>query len=158
MPPFHPGRSAKVSLDGTHLGLVGEIHPRVAASVEIDGRVAVCALGLTPLLAVAGGIFTFRDVPRFPPVRRDLAFVLPAEAAAGRVRETLLAAGTPEVGACTLFDVFEGPPLEPGRRSLAFAVELRAPDRTLTDDEAQTVVDRMVAAIAEGFGGSLRTG
>ena len=69
-----------------------------------------------------------------------------------------MAAGTPEVDACTLFDVFEGPPLEPGRRSLAFAVELRAPDRTLTDDEAQTVVDRMVAAIAEGFGGSLRTG
>ena len=157
-PPFHPGRSAKVSIDGTHLGLVGEIHPRVAASVEIEGRVAVCALGLTPLQAVARRMFTFRDVPRFPPVRRDLAFVLPAEAAAGRVRETLMAAGTPEVDACTLFDVFEGPPLEPGRRSLAFAVELRAPDRTLTDDEAQTVVDRMVAAIAEGFGGSLRTG
>jgi phenylalanyl-tRNA synthetase beta chain len=74
------------------------------------------------------------------------------------VRETLVAAGAPEVDACTLFDVFEGPPLEPGRRSLAFAVELRAPDRTLTDDEAQTVVDRMVAAIAEGFDGSLRTG
>jgi phenylalanyl-tRNA synthetase beta chain len=157
-PPFHPGRSAKVSIDGTHLGLVGEIHPRVSASVEIDGRVAVCALGLTPLLAVAGRTFTFRDVPRFPPVRRDLAFVLPAETPAGRVRETLVAAGAPEVDACTLFDVFEGPPLEPGRRSLAFAVELRAPDRTLTDDEAQTVVDRMVAAIAEGFDGSLRTG
>ncbi len=156
--PFHPGRSAKVSIDGTHLGLVGEIHPRVAASVEVDGRVAVCALGLTPLREAAGKTFTFRDVPRFPPVRRDLAFVLPAEAPAGRVREALVAAGAPEVDACTLFDVFEGPPLEPGTRSLAFAVELRAPDRTLTDDEAQTVVDRMVAAIAEGFGGSLRTG
>jgi phenylalanyl-tRNA synthetase beta chain len=157
-PPFHPGRSAKVAIDGTHLGLVGEIHPRVAASVEIDGRVAVCALGLTPLREAAGRMFTFRDVPRFPPVRRDLAFVLPADAPAGHVRETLVDAGAPEVDACTLFDVFEGAPLEPGTRSLAFAVELRAPDRTLTDDEAQAVVDRMVAAIAEGFGGRLRTG
>ena len=104
-------------------------------------------------------MFTFRDVPRFPPVRRDLAFVLPADAA-GRAgaRRRCVAAGAPEVDACTLFDVFEGPPLEPGTRSLAFAVELRAPDRTLTDEEAQTVVDRMVAAIAEGFGASLRTG
>ena len=140
-PPFHPGRSAKVSLDGTHLGLVGEIHPRVAASVEIEGRVAVCALGLAPLQAVARRMFTFRDVPRFPPVRRDLAFVLPAEAAAGRWRD---ADGGRHTGGRRLHVVrrVRGAAPEPGRRSLAFAVELRAPDRTLTDDEAQTVVDR----------------
>jgi len=157
--PFHPGRSARVSVDGTHLGVVGEIHHRVAASLEIDGRVAAGAIGLTPLRAAAGEqAFVFRDAPRFPPVRRDLAFVLPVDVAFDGVRDALVEAGAPEIDACTLFDVFEGPPLEPGTRSLAFAVELRAADRTLTDEEAQAVVDRMVAALAERFGASLRTG
>ena len=100
----------------------------------------------------SGGRRRVVHVPRraaVPPVRRDLAFVLPADAPAGRVATRYaVAAGTPEVDACTLFDVFEGPPLEPGTRSLAFAVELRDPDRTLTDDEAQVVVDRIVAAVS----------
>ena len=157
--PFHPGRSARVSVDGTHLGVVGEIHPRVAASLEIDGRVAACALGLASLRAVAGEQgFTFRDAPRFPPVRRDLAFVVPTEVPFADVRDALLDAGAPMVDACTLFDVFEGEPLEPGTRSLAFAVELRALDRTLTDAEAQDVIARMVAAVGDRFGARLRTG
>ncbi len=157
--PFHPGRSARVSVDGTHLGVVGEIHPRVAAALEIEGRVSVCALGLTPLRAAAGAHpFALRDAPRFPPVRRDLAFVVPADAEFASVRDVLVEAGAPELDACTLFDVFAGPPLEPGTRSLAFAVELRAPDRTLTDDEARSVIDRMVAAVGDRFGATLRAG
>lgn len=157
--PFHPGRSARVAIDGIHLGVVGEIHPRVAASLEIEGRVAACALGLGPLRAAAAEhAFTFRDAPRFPPVRRDLAFVVPTHAPFARVRDALIEAGEPEVAACTLFDVFEGQPLEPGTRSLAFAVQLRALDRTLTDEEAQAVIDRMVAAVADRFEARLRAG
>jgi phenylalanyl-tRNA synthetase beta chain len=157
--PFHPGRSARVSVDGTHLGVVGEIHPRVAASLEIDGRVAASALGLAPLRAAAAEqAFAFRDTPRFPPVRRDLAFIVPADVPFADVRDALVDAGAPQLDACTLFDVFEGPPLEQGRRSLAFAVELRAPDRTLTDEEAQVVIDRMVASVGDRFGARLRSG
>jgi phenylalanyl-tRNA synthetase beta chain len=157
--PFHPARSARVSVDGTHLGVVGEIHPRVAASLEIDGRVAACALGLAPLRSATGQrAFAFRDPPRFPPVRRDLAFVLPDDVPFAEVRDTLVEAGAPEIDACRLFDVFLGAPLEPGTRSLAFAVELRAPDRTLTDEEAQAVIDRMVAAVGDRFGARLRSG
>jgi phenylalanyl-tRNA synthetase beta chain len=74
------------------------------------------------------------------------------------VRDALVEAGGPVLDTCTLFDVFEGAPLEPGTRSLAFAVQLRAPDRTLTDDEAQAAIDRMVAAVGDRFGANLRTG
>ena len=101
---------------------------------------------------------TFRDAPRFPPVRRDLAFVVPEDVPFAEVRTALVEAGAPSVDTCTLFDVFDGAPLEPGTRSLAFAVALRAPDRTLTDEEAQAVVDRMVGAVADRFGARLRTG
>lgn len=157
-PPFHPGRSATITVDGTHAGVVGEIHPRVAAALGIERRVAVGVLGLEPLRRNAKGEFTVRDVPRFPPVRRDLAFVVPREVPAGAVEAALRDAGAPDVDRCVLFDVFEGPPLEEGSRSLAFAIELRAPDRTLTDEEAAAVIDRMVADVTDGFDAALRAG
>ncbi|MEP6758661.1 MAG: phenylalanine--tRNA ligase subunit beta [Actinomycetota bacterium] len=156
--PFHPGRSATIAIAGKHAGVVGEIHPRIAERLEIEGRVSVCVVGLESMRAAGDMEHSLRDVPRFPPVRRDLAFTLPSDAAAGAVQEVLRAAGGPQLARCVLFDVFSGPPLADGMRSLAYALELREPDRTLTDDEAQAIVDRIVDAIAEAFGGALRAG
>jgi phenylalanyl-tRNA synthetase beta chain len=156
--PFHPTRSANVAVGGSHVGVVGEIHPRLAHELGIDRRVAVGVLGLAPLGRAAGGAFHLRDVPRFPPVRRDLAFIVPASVPAGALAETLREAGAPELDRCVLFDVFEGPPLEEGMRSLAFAIELRAADRTLTDEEAGIVVERIVDLARERHGAVLRAG
>ncbi|MDP9184482.1 MAG: hypothetical protein M3O29_02300, partial [Actinomycetota bacterium] len=156
--PFHPGRSATITVGGVHAGVVGEIHPRIAATLEIERRVAVGVLGLAPLMDGAGDGLRFREVPRFPPVRRDLAFVVPTVVEAGAFEAALRDAGAPELDRCVLFDVFEGAPLEEGTRSLAYAIELRAPDRTLTDDEAAAIVDRMVARVTDGFHAALRTG
>ena len=156
--PFHPGRSATVSIGGQHAGVVGEIHPRVAEALEIDGRVAVCVLGLGPVQAGAEPRTELGDIPRFPPVRRDLAFVLPVDVPAGDVESTLREVGGERLTRCLLFDVFSGPPLAGGTRSLAYTLELRDPVRTLTDDEAQIVVDRMVATVTERFAATLRAG
>jgi phenylalanyl-tRNA synthetase beta chain len=156
--PFHPGRSATITVGGVHAGVVGEIHPRIAATLEIERRVAVGVLGLAPLMDGAGDGLRFREVPRFPPVRRDLAFVVPTAVEAGAFEAALRDAGAPELDRCVLFDVFEGAPLEAGTRSLAYAIDLRAPDRTLTDDEAAAIVDRMVARVTDGFHAALRTG
>ena len=156
--PFHPGRSATVTVAGAHAGVVGEIHPRVAAALEIERRVAVGVLGLDPLRRAATAVFELRDVPRFPPVRRDLAFVVPVEVPAGTFEAALREAGAPELDRCVLFDVFVGAPLNEGTRSLAFALDLRAPDRTLTDDEAAAVVERMVSAVTDRFHAVLRSG
>ena len=138
--------------------MVGEIHPRVAEALEIDGRVAVCVVGLDPLREGVAARGELEDVPRFPPVRRDLAFVLPLEVPAGSVEATLREAGGPRLTGIVLFDVFSGPPLPDGFRSLAYAIELREPDRTLTDEEAQSVIDRIVAAVTETYGATLRSG
>jgi len=156
--PFHPGRSATISIGGQHAGVVGEIHPRVAEVLEIDGRVAVCVLGLGPVQAGVEPRTELGDIPRFPPVRRDLAFVLAVDVPAGDVESALREAGGERVTRCLLFDVFSGPPLAEGTRSLAYTLELRDPDRTLTDDEAQSVIDRMVAAVTERFAATLRAG
>ena len=156
--PFHPGRSATVTIDGGHAGVIGEIHPRIAESLEIDGRVSVCVLGLGPLQHGVQARTGVDDIPRFPPVRRDLAFVVPIDVPAGSVERALRDAGGERLTRCVLFDVFVGSPLAEGTRSLAYALELRERDRTLTDEEAQSVVDRMVAAVTATFGASLRAG
>ena len=99
-----------------------------------------------------------RDVPRFPPVRRDLAFVLDAATPAAAVQGALLDAGGDLVETCLLFDVFSGPPLPQGKKSLAFSMDLRAHDRTLTDEEADAVVRRIAERLATEFGAELRAG
>ncbi len=100
----------------------------------------------------------YREIPRFPPIRRDVAFTLDASTPAGDVQAALEGSAGALLGSALLFDVFEGDPLPAGTKSLAFSLELRAPDRTLTDAEA----DAAVAAIAErlrgDFGASLRSG
>lgn len=155
--PFHPGRAASVLLDGRSIGVLGEVHPRVAEALDLTGRVVIGVVGLGSLAAAAGRPFEFRDVPRFPPVRRDLAFVVDDLVAAGTVQAAIEEAAGDLLGGCALFDVFRGGSLPAGHKSLAFAVDLRAPDRTLTDEDAKERIEAIVARVASEFGGELRT-
>jgi phenylalanyl-tRNA synthetase beta chain len=139
--------------------VAGELHPRVATGVELDGRVAVMELEVDALMqAAAGATFTLVDVPRFPPVRRDLAFVVPEAAAAGRVQAALEEAAGELLGSCALFDVHRGPPLAEGTKSVAFALEFRTPERTLTAEEADRVVAAIEDRLRTDFGATLRSG
>jgi len=156
--PFHPGRSSDLVAAGRTLGVLGELHPTVAGVFGAVGRVAVFEFDLESAAAAADRSFAIRDVPRFPPVRRDLAFIVASGVPAGYLRTAIEEAGAPLVDRCVLFDVFEGGSLPEGTKSLAFSIDLRAPDRTLTDEEAAGTVERVVDALAKGFGARLRTG
>lgn len=156
--PFHPARSAVVLAGEGPVGVVGELHPRVAERMDLPVRVALAELDLAALAAARAPGFAFRDPPRFPPVHRDLAFVLDAGTSAGEVRAELVRAGGDLVDAVDLFDVFEGGSVPEGKKSLAFSVEFRAPDRTLTDEEAERAVRAIVERLAERFGAELRAG
>jgi phenylalanyl-tRNA synthetase beta chain len=157
-PPFHPARSAAVLAGDRPVGVLGELHPRVAAEMDLPARTAVAEIDLVDLVAQEATGFTFRDVPRFPPVHRDLAFQVDQGTPAGKVREAIMEAGGDLVDTVVLFDVFEGGPIPSGQKSLAFSVDLRAPDRTLTDQEAEAVVEAIVERLARDFGAELRTG
>jgi phenylalanyl-tRNA synthetase beta chain len=155
---FHPARSAWVLIGGERAGVMGELHPRVAASLEIEGRVAVGELDLEAMLAGARKGFTLRDIPRLPPVRRDLAFVVPAHVPAGSVLTLLREAGGELLDRVTLFDVYQGSSLPEGTRSLAFSLDFRDPVRTLEHEEVEPVIQRIVSRLAQEGGEGVRSG
>jgi phenylalanyl-tRNA synthetase beta chain len=156
--PLHPARSTRVSVGGHPAGELGEIHPRIAGTLGLTGRVAVCELEVDVLREASTQEVTMRDVPRFPPLRRDLAFIVPASAAAADVAGALRAAAGGMLSRALLFDVFRGGSIPEDSKSLAFELEFRAEDRTLTDEEAEEVVSRIVARLGADFGAQLRSG
>ena len=156
--PFHPGRSGTIMVGEERIGVLGEIHPRVADRLGLTGRVAVAELEVEALMRLARPVSGVEDVPRFPPVRRDLAFTVDASIPAGRVRSALEDAAGEILGSVLLFDVFEGPPLPEGTKSLAYSVDFRAPDRTLTDEEVDGAVEAIVQRLSRDVGARLRSG
>jgi phenylalanyl-tRNA synthetase beta chain len=157
-PPFHPGRSAVVRAGNEVVGGFGELHPKVALGLDLRGRVAAGELDLDALARHAQEVPEIRPVPRFPPVRRDLAFVVGRSAPAAAVQAALEHAAGELLDTCVLFDVHDGPPLAEGTKSLAFSVDLRADDRTLTDAEANDAVAAIADRLAREFGAQLRAG
>lgn len=156
-PAMHPGRSAEVVVDGEVIGVIGELHPRVAAAFGIEGRVAAGEIHIDALLEDQLP-FSFTEASPYPPVIFDLAFDLPDAAAAAQVVATARSAAPELVERIDIFDVFQGAPLEEGRKSLAMRVIMRAADRTLTDDEVTPVRDAMSESVAAAHDGRLRSG
>ena len=157
--PFHPGRSTEVILPGQPpVGELAEIHPAVAEGLDLLGRVAVLELRVAPLMAAASVEVPFGDLSRFPPVRRDLAFLVDGDVPTGALRAALEEAAGELLDRVLLFDVYEGDPVPEGKKSVAFAVDFRAPDRTLTDGEADDRVRLIAERLAADFGAELRAG
>ncbi|CAN5776440.1 phenylalanine--tRNA ligase subunit beta [soil metagenome] len=156
--PFHPGRSAEVIVDGRSVGVIGELHPRASRERDVVGRLAACELELDALRAASTDSIVVRPAPRYPPVRRDLAFVVAEDVAAAEVQATIEDAAGDLLGRCVLFDVFRGAPLAGGVKSLAFAVDLRADDRTLTSEDSEPAVRTIVDRVVQTFGAELRAG
>ena len=100
----------------------------------------------------------YRDVSRFPPVRRDLAFLVAASVPSGAIAEGIVEAAGGLAGPPVLFDLFDGQPLPPGTKNVAYAVEFRAPDRTLTADDVDAVVHRIAEVLSRQYGAELRSG
>jgi phenylalanyl-tRNA synthetase beta chain len=154
-PFLHPGRSAAVSIGGSSLGWLGEVHPLVCRTWDIAAAVGF-EIDAAPLLAAATlGEEEFEDVTTFPAALRDLAVVVPAETPAAAVRAAVLAGGGELLRAADVFDVYEGAQLGEGKKSLALALEFRAADRTLTDEEVEAA-RQSIRVELEKIGGSLR--
>jgi phenylalanyl-tRNA synthetase beta chain len=158
-PFLHPGRSAAVLARGAdgkpvRLGFVGELHPSVAASWDLE-RTAAFAVDLGKLAAVAPEVQAFSAFGSVPTLRQDLAVTLPEDVPARDVLHALRKAAGKMLDGAEIFDVYTGAQVGEGRRSLALALTFRAEGRTLTDDDVAPVRERIVAALGD-LGGELR--
>ena len=153
--PWHPGRCAAFTLDGAVVGHAGEIHPRVLKAYGLPPRVVGAEIDLDALMAAAPRIGPRPDFSTYPVAKEDLAFTVDADVPAAAVQQTLEGASE-LIESVRLFDVYDGDQVPEGKKSLAFALRLRAPDRTLTDDEIRAARDAALTAAAS-LGAVLRT-
>lgn len=157
-PAYHPRACARVELaDGTVLGWVGELHPRVGRALELPREVYAFELDTGPLYGAVRLVPAWRGLPRFPSVLRDLAVVVPQELPNEQVRRVILEVGAPLVEEALVFDVYTGPQVPAGRKSVAYALRYRAPERTLTDAEVVQAHQRIVSEVQQRLGGALRS-
>jgi phenylalanyl-tRNA synthetase beta chain len=160
-PGLHPGRSAELVAGDEVIGVLGEVDPAVLERLELDragieGRVAVVEADLDRLLALPHGERPYRRVSRFPSNDIDLAFEVDEHVPAAAVEQVIRDAAGELLAHAHLFDVFRGPSLPEGARSLAFNLRLQAPDRTLTDDEVGALRARVIAAVEAALPARLR--
>jgi phenylalanyl-tRNA synthetase beta chain len=153
-PFLHPGRSAEALADGERIGFLGELHPLVASSWDL-ARTAVFAVDLDRLAQAVPADVAFRPFASVPALRQDLAVTLPSGVPAAQVLEAVSAAAGPILADVSVFDVYTGEQVGEDRRSLALALSFQSPERTLTDEDAAPVRERIIAALRE-LGGELR--
>lgn len=155
-PSYHPGRCAKIILDENEAGHFGELHPECVERNELTGRVYAWEMDLEILLDAARTERTYRPLPKYPAVERDLAIVLNKTIPAARVREIICREGGACLASAELFDVYEGAQVPEGHRSLAYSLSYRAADRTLTDEEINPFQETIVNRLERELGAKLR--
>lgn len=153
---YHPGRKAGIYVKSDKLGEMGEVHPDVADAYGVGKRVYVAELFVAALSAHADDVVRYEPLPKFPAVERDLALTVNEGIPAGSLLECIRKHAGAHFERASLFDVYTGQKLGPGKKSLAFTVVFRAKDRTLTDEEANAARDAIVAAAAKAYGAVLR--
>lgn len=150
---FHPGRTAEFSLrSGELLGYAGELHPKLIAAQDLPARTVAFEINADLLFEAAADVIVARPLSTYPAATQDVALVVDAGVIAGDVLGALREGAGELLEEVGLFDVYTGQGIGEGRKSLAFALRFRAPDRTLTAEEASAARDRAVAVAAERFG------
>ncbi|SIR76200.1 phenylalanine--tRNA ligase subunit beta [Micromonospora avicenniae] len=152
--PWHPGRCAELLVDGLVVGHAGELHPTVLAALELPRRTSAVELNLD--LLPAAPVLSAPAVSGFPPALIDVALVVDGSVPAAQVQQALVEGAGELLEDVRLFDVYTSDQLGPERKSLAYKLTFRAPDRTLTVEEAVAARDAAVAVAAERFGATLR--
>jgi phenylalanyl-tRNA synthetase beta chain len=155
-PYLHPGASCGIVLGKQRVGWLGELHPAVASTFEIDVPCALFELDLSAVGACPTQVRKYREVSRHPAVRRDLAVLLDRTQPAGELIEAIRKQAGVHLLSVEAFDRYEGEGVAPGKLSLAFRLVFQRADRTLTDAEVTKSIDRVVQMLAHRFGGELR--
>ncbi|MEN4098939.1 MAG: hypothetical protein ROW52_03375, partial [Anaerolineaceae bacterium] len=158
-PSFHPGKCAQVIVADRPVGIFGELHPLVKRNYDFGQPPVLAAeLELDAILRAAPVLFTAAPVPVFPPVLEDIAVIVSEDVPAERVVDAIFQAGGKILTGVRLFDIYHGPQIGEGKKSMAYSLTYQALDRTLTDAEAQKVRARIIRALEVELSAKVRTG
>jgi phenylalanyl-tRNA synthetase beta chain len=149
-----PGRGANIIVDDDRIGIVGELHPKVAQAFELSNTVCLIEVDLEKLLTKITGIKEYQSIPRFPSVTRDIALVID-EQASYRTVENIIQS-FPLVTKVALFDLYRGEQIPEGKKSFAIRIVYQSPSHTLTDEEVDQTQEQMLARLHQELGATLR--
>ena len=155
-PSYHPGRCAGVRAGEQHIGVVGQIHPAVAANYGVDTELYCAELSVEALLAARGADPEYIPLPKYPPITRDIAVVCGEEVTVGALENAIRKGARGLLKEVSLFDVYRGKNLGEGKKSVAFNLVLRADDRSLTGEEADEDVKSVLETLEKECGAVLR--
>ena len=153
---FHPGRCAVLSKGDAKLAVFGQIHPEVAENYNFNVPVYVCELDMEALYAARRLMMDYKPLPKYPALERDFSFVCGEDTPAGLISREIKEIGGKVVESAELFDIHRGPQIGEDKKSVSYAVQLRADDHTMTDEEADATVKKILAGLADKHGITLR--
>ena len=155
-PTYHPGRCADVFYKDVHVATLGEIHPLVLEDFGIKKRIYIFELYLKELQEIADRRIVYKPVPRFPAIAKDIALVVDKEKTIGELEKIIRYNGENLLESIELFDIFEGAQIGQNKKSVAFSLVFRSRDRTLTDEEANKVLEHILQKLQAEAGAILR--
>jgi phenylalanyl-tRNA synthetase beta chain len=151
---LHPGRRANVTVEDDKVGIVGDLHPRVAQAFELSNTICLIEIDLEKLLTKIARTRGYQSIPRFPSVSRDIALVIDEQMTYRSVEEIIQS--FPLVTKVTLFDLYRGEQIAEGKKSFAIRIVCQSPSRTLTDEEVDQTQKQMLARLRQELGATLR--
>ncbi len=154
-PSYHPGRAAALTVGGKTLGILGELHPDVLENYGIEVKCCAFELSFDILFENISAARAYKPLPKFPALTRDLALVCDKTLAAGSLAAVIEKAVGKMLESVKLFDIYEGSQIPKGKKSLAFSLVMRSPDKTMTDQEADGAVKKALKALSD-LGAQLR--
>ncbi len=155
-PSYHPGRCAKIWCGETLLGVLGQIHPQVAAHYDVDCELYAAELSFDALYACKGAMPVYQPLPRFPAVTRDIAVVCDKAVPVGALEACIKKGAHGLLKEAALFDIYTGPGVPAGKKSVAFSLTLRSDERSLTAEEADADVKSILDLLRSELDAVLR--
>lgn len=146
---LHPGRQADILYKKHNIGFIGEVHPVVQKNFEIGEKTYIAVIDMKAATDMADAYVKYQGVPKFPAITRDISLSMKKEVTAGEIEDVIKKAGGQLLESYELFDIYEGSQLLKGYKSLAYKIVLRAKDRTLTDSDANQIMDKIISSLAK---------
>lgn len=148
---FHPGQTADIIVNGKKYGIMGLLHPEVT-----ENKVFVCEINLSKLFELKTGKMKYKEISKFPGSKKDLSIVVDKNIESLSIAKVMKKAGGNNLTSVEAFDVYEGKGIEEGKKSLAFSLTFGSQDKTLTDEEINPAIEKIIKAVEKEFGAELR--